>query len=416
MRRIGALCLVLAVAGCGTPAVVGTSSPEIVSPHPQGASPSSAALGTHSPSMSIVPSSGGGPARWTTLTWPEPVALPAGAAPAAILSWAGGLVVVGAQTSFSGQSPAAWFSSDGRNWAQTLNDTSDGPTGSILRVAASGDRLYGFGIVGSGSCTEQGQGASCVAPPIAEWTSANGRDWRRVILGDAFSNATLRAVAGGPGGVVAIGELRGFPTVWFAKDGEGWVAAALPALDGGALSDVVAYPGGWVVAGSTTARTSQSPDALPRIWASSDGSRWSQSRIEMPRDAHGGVARLGIAGGVLFAIGDATSSTPGIAGTGYEWTSRDANTWELAPVDDGAPSSDIISDGAHALSAQWMRGDRLGFAAFRQPSHWDLMTAVNLDTAPRWDVQRITALTQDALVVIGLDSSGPKMIWIAGAT
>ena len=52
------------------------------------------------------------------------------------------------------------------------------------------------------------------------------------------------------GGVVAIGELGGFPTVWFAKDGEHWAAATIPSLVGGALSDVVAYPGGWVVAGS----------------------------------------------------------------------------------------------------------------------------------------------------------------------
>ena len=367
--------------------------------------------------MSIVPSSGPGPAQWTTLTWTEPAALPAGAAPAAVRSWAGGLVVVGAQTSSRGQWPAAWFSSDGRHWDQTLNDRSSGPTGSILRMAAMDGRLYAFGVVGSQSCGQQGQGAECTGPPVAEWTSPDGRDWRRVALGGAFSNATLQAVAGGPGGVVAVGELGGVPKVWFASDGERWATEAIPSLVGGALSDVVAYPGGWVVAGSTRARTSQSPDALPKIWASSDGSSWSQSRIGMSRDAHGGVARLGIAGGVLFAIGDATSSTPGIAGTGYEWTSRDANTWELAPVDDGAPSSDIISDGVHGISAQWMRGDRLGFATFREPSHWDPMTAVgDLEAAPSWDIEWITALTQDALVVIRLDSKGPAMIWIAGAT
>jgi len=283
-------------------------------------------------------------------------------------------------------------------------------------MTAIGGRLYVFGVVGSQSCGQQGQGAECTGPPVAEWTSADGRDWRRVALGGAFSDATLRAVAGGLRGIVAVGESGGVPKVWFAADGERWTTQALPTVDDGALSDVVTYPGGWVVAGSTRARTSQSPGALPKIWASSDGSNWSPSRIEMSRDAHGGVARLGIAGGVLFAIGDTTSTTPGIAGTGYEWTSRDARTWELAPVDDSAPSSDIISDGVHALSAQWMRGDRLGFAAFQQPSHWDLMTeAGNLDAAPSWDIQWLAALTQDALVVIRRDSTGPSMVWIAEA-
>ena len=50
MRRIGALCLVVAIAGCGTSSGVGTSSPEVVTPRPQGSSPSSAAPGTRPPS------------------------------------------------------------------------------------------------------------------------------------------------------------------------------------------------------------------------------------------------------------------------------------------------------------------------------------------------------------------------------
>src|SRR5262249_9349072 len=113
------------------------------------------------------------------------------------------------------QKPAAWASPDDRTWRGIGLPVDAADAGGASAAAASGDQ----GLVGGEI------GAESDAVPVV-WTSSTGYDWRgpvRLPLPSDQRGVTVRGLAHGPGGWVAVGGAvtggSSAPLFWYSTDG-----------------------------------------------------------------------------------------------------------------------------------------------------------------------------------------------------
>ncbi|WP_030164831.1 hypothetical protein [Spirillospora albida] len=188
----------------------------------------------------------------------------------------------------------------------------------------------------------------------------------RAVPGAVRPERTVRAVAAGPGGLVAVGGTNGGVAVWSAPDGARWTRAGVP-MAAGSLADAVHGPQGWVAVGRGVA------GAL--VLASPDGRTWS--RPSFPP----GPAPTGVASGKAGYVA---------VGPGGAWRSGDLKGWRRAGVDGTLADVVATSKGYAAVGAKgtapavWTSPDGLKWTAVKLPA--DPATGPLTQVAARGDV------------------------------
>ncbi len=136
----------------------------------------------------------------------------------------------------------------------------------------------------------------------------------------------MDAVAAGPSGFVAIGQVPLGAAAWWSTDGLDWHRARTPqdwrartAWRFPTLTDIVSTDAGFVVVGRTTAGSGA-------VWGSQDGRSWERLAAGLGP----GLATIVSAGGVLIAAGpDRDEDGSRI------WASGDLKTWTAVATLDG---------------------------------------------------------------------------------
>jgi hypothetical protein len=194
-------------------------------------------------------------------------------------------------------------------------------------------------------------------------------DGREPPYGDA-----PRVIAGGPDGWVALGGSAGVNAVWTSGDGQSWVRQ--PQSSGSAfgrndrVSKVIATGSGFVAVGDTSAR-GDFTDALPVVWVSADGRRWTRSSADQLRMTLGegplSLTDAAAVGNTIVAYGWRPKGGKIIA-DGVWRSADDGRTW--APVSvprpkDAAPTGiSIAASPAGFLAvrgAARLKGDKVVF-------------------------------------------------------
>jgi hypothetical protein len=178
----------------------------------------------------------------------------------AITAGGPGFVVVGTELSHpaAGDIPigaAVATSADGSTWKFNQPTSPEFAGGSMRDVAAGSSGLVAVG-------------ETALAPTI--WTSGDGLVWTRQSLTIPPRSASLRSVAAGPAGFVAVGDDGGSAAAWVSIDGQGWrTAPASPALANARMLRVFWLGSEFVAIGETSGG-----DGI--AWSSSDGLSWSR--------------------------------------------------------------------------------------------------------------------------------------------
>ena len=254
-----------------------------------------------------------------------------------------GLVAVGSDNK-------AWYSTDGSDWslAEVPPPPSEfferegypAPTVDMQGVAVSGDKLVTWGAAVATNTAEW----TMVAPVL--WASSDGRSWTDVLDPQIGS---LAAVAGGPGGFVAVAETQGSATaaprdgVWFSAAGQSWERVDVfdsrwSEVDFNLVNDegmyvklmmksVAATSAGYVaVGGDGLCLLGPCPSAEALIWTSADGRSWSRLpsddlfEVRESGDTSGAWANEAVAWGSRFVVGGEYDGRPAI------WISDSAQT------------------------------------------------------------------------------------------
>ena len=128
------------------------------------------------------------------------------------------------------------------------------------------------------------------------WTSPDGRTWEPAKVTQPAG--TMSAVASGQGRLVAVGTAfagTSGPAAWTSVDGRTWQAlpasafAASAGHEPGALEDIAAGPGGFVVVGSEVGAGGRRATA----WYSTDGLAWTRTESDLGGDSAGAVVQFG---------------------------------------------------------------------------------------------------------------------------
>jgi hypothetical protein len=181
----------------------------------------------------------------------------------------GGLVVAG--TGFAAGDeygmPAALVSQDGRRWERA--DDGLAGTGAVRDVAAT---THGFVAVG-GLADRHDPEFGPFTP--AAWWSTDGREWQRLDLGVPEA-ALADGSAAGLVSVAADGErlvATDRDRVWLSPDeGETWETVELPEATGISVREAVHGPDGFLIVGVTD---NYDENVRPRTWTSRDGTTWA---------------------------------------------------------------------------------------------------------------------------------------------
>ncbi|MEX0629802.1 MAG: hypothetical protein WEE67_05110 [Chloroflexota bacterium] len=301
-----------------------------------------------------------------------------------------GLVAVGSDNK-------AWYSTDGSDWSVAEvppppaeifeREGYPAPSVDMQGVAVAGDKLVAWG----GAEATNAADWTMVAPVL--WASSNGLSWTNVLDSQIGS---LFAVAGGPGGFVALAETQGSATaaprdgVWFSPDGQAWERVDVfdsrwSEVDFNLVNDegmlvklmmrsAAATSAGYVaVGGDGLCLLGSCLSAEALIWTSSDGRSWSRLpsddlfKVTEPRDpayTSGAWAMEVVAWGSRFVVGGVYDGRPAI------WISDSARTpggGEPSPAAaDGSPgpvsteesNGPAPSDGrAVAFAGAWQTTD-----------------------------------------------------------
>ena len=205
-------------------------------------------------------------------------------------------------------------------------------------------------------------------------SSPDGVQWTRARDNAAFDFASVRAVAGQGGMLVAVGARSGSNRglLWTTTDGLTWRDGGYAFAGNIEVVGVAAGAGSFAVAGSF--RTPADASGLRRLvgaaWTSGDGRTWD--RFVMPSDADAGDFRLTFitfAGSRFVALGRAsdTDAHPGM----LVWTSTDGREWRRGqdiPVGRNGSVADIALGPTGALLAVgWTTATPSHAAAFTSP-------------------------------------------------
>jgi hypothetical protein len=318
-------------------------------------------------------------ARWTGLTWSDPVTPSSVVHLNDLVAWGDGYVAVGQVVVDATRSEAAFLTSpDGLNWSVRYQ-VDPGVDRFPRHLVIVADELLAFSHPNTDALGMPGASESLV------WRSADGMTWSPVdsqSWRDAWSGLVIGPmpvgwddlqhpiptglvdVASGPAGLVAIGNSYGadglVPVVLHSTDGRDWSPVSLPAdAVSPLLSEVVPYGGGFVLVGAVDAGP-RGESATPAGWYSSDGVSWSSATVHV--DPH--LFPAGIAG--IGEIGDVTAGSDGLVGWWglrgmtaggprfmASWTSSDGRTWEPRDTNTARP----------ALSHGYFAGDGVRMVA-----------------------------------------------------
>jgi hypothetical protein len=219
----------------------------------------------------------------------------------------------------------AWYATDGSDW--TLAEVPPTPIDYLQSLAVVGDQMV---AVGSGGV----------------WASGNGRSWTDV----TGPKMGWGAVAGGPGGFVAVNTVF----VGASADGRDWEEVAvfnsrwptrlndegMPVELG--VESVAATTAGYVAVGTDGACVFDSdpcPSLEAVIWASPDGRSWS--RLPSAERFDGAGARTIVAWGSRFVVGGTYDDRPAVWISGLDQLEGDIGA-DSMPTE--APTSAVPAD------------------------------------------------------------------------
>ena len=407
-RRLVAIAIVgVLAAGCGESAPVVVPSPEpshassIATAPPSGAEPAAspsgaAAQATTSPSHTSAPDG-------TALRWAQPVTLPADAYLGDILFWRGAYVAIGSD----GNRAAAWTSPDLETWTPaSVEGFPLAHAGIGQPVEAPGGGLIALGVHGRLHC-QVGEGATCDPQPVAVWTSADGRSWHGRVAPKVFADATIRAVAAGPGGIVAVGDTGwDHPAAWFSPDGRSWSRERLPValFRHAEFQGLTAYKGRWVLTGLTDPEQvmcctgSFHARLKAAAWYSADGRSWKRASVESAKQETMFFADAG-PGGLVSG------------GFDTDWVSADGRSWRTSPRDPDIGA--VASDGERMIGVSQGDDDELELWVSTDGRSWQALTdAGDVGAKPSWQVAHDFYLLPAGLAIVGSDGS----LWLARPT
>ncbi len=416
-----------------TPSSSAQASPSAAPPSGKATS-SGEASPTGSPSVSPVPTSVPAPVAWSTLTWPQGVAMGDGQYLSDLVPWGDGYVGVGGVDDGSGFEPAFFSSTDGSHWTmvQRLPATKTDDLAGVLaaHLVRMGNRLLAVG----GAVTNGPAGLPAGAAPL--WTSVDGTTWTSVVSPTWASASTWPAwLLSGPGGVVAI-RSGSDPVVLASADGSTWTRATIPVEERAIAKDAIAWLGGFVIIGrdgqpdSACCAVENTPPppgvGRPAAWISADGVHWSEATVDGERLAGAELRQVVALDSGLLAVGiNSTADFYDVAMTG--WTSSDGRTWSIAtdgwPLDAGAYPT-FAADGQHAIVlGRAPGGSTLAAWATTDGVTWTRLTVASAGNAPpidcgsHADCVRVDQawLAPEGVIVLGNSASGegPQQVWMA---
>jgi hypothetical protein len=307
-----------------------------------------------------------------------------------------------------GSDNKAWYSTDGSDW--TLADVPppplpqfyeqggySKPTVEMEGITVDGDTLFAWGTVSASVLDVPPDMMADRTAPIL-WASSDGRSWTHMLDGEDGDFALLEAVAGGPGGLVAIkdsGDVTvGHPqfAVEISDDGRAWKkvdvfdprapwpANAAPYGEGGDIVEgmpldlkvtaAAATSAGYVAVGGDGVCHPNRADGPPwcvndeaAVWTSVDGRSWERMPADalftLPKSSNpaGAWANEVVAWGSRFVVGGVYDGKPAIwvsgpplAGAGAETATDGASTPAAAtePTPNPTPSPALASSSPSA--------------------------------------------------------------------
>lgn len=260
------------------------------------------------------------------------------------------LVAVGGDGSGDGRA-AVWTSDDGLAWSRAPDPDGelDGEGSQRMNaVAAHGGRFTAVGI-------EEAEDGGAVSTRAAVWTSADGRSWTRhrdaFPAHDGSGEQHPIGVTVHDGRWVAAGWTGGVghqqAAIWWSDDGQRWAAASGDTFSGSHARSVRAIasgPGGIVAVGSINDGT----DVDAAVWTSPDGETWTSVGAA---DAFGGPETQQMF--AVGAVGDGYIAVGREGAGGAAWSSRDGADWSRT-VQDSFGEEDIT-----VLRGLAVAGDRV---------------------------------------------------------
>ncbi len=320
-------------------------------------------------------------ATWTGLDWrrlapDNPLSLVT-----SVVRWRHGFVAVG-QSSGSPATPV-WTSADGAHWDPLPFDTSTTfwPGQDVLGVIAQPTGLVAL------TGTVMACAAPCsltFEPPVASWTSPDGRRWTPHVIAPAWLDIRPLAAAGPAGLVVASNGTSARLAI--STDGAQWQdlpASTFPAAF--YLNDLQGTGTGYVAVGGWM--PSDALSAAASLW-SADGRHWSRTPTLLAPPAApdstigSAAASLVIGRDGMIAVGRGATTTDGAA---LWWQSADGRRWRPMPTfpplgptkcpGDGCsvqPNGALVSDGQRIVvlrggvdAGAWTSTDGLTWSRLR---------------------------------------------------
>jgi hypothetical protein len=231
------------------------------------------------------------------------------------------------------------------------------PGASLYGLATVSDRLYAVGAHGRAA---------------GAWSSPDGVQWAP---GSGLSSGWLMGIAGGPGGLVAVGCTPGTsampcggPLVERSSDGLAWSPVRIPGSLGMLELDHVVYAFGRFFATGTSPKGSASAAFGTRVAVitSTDGRSWT--RVSLPDD------RAYMADAVAQ-----TSGRLGVLGGPSVWWTADGNAWHKSALSAGGRTVMCpVPDGAAVVAVGWS-SSAVSFLRTADLVHW---SAVSTRGAP----------------------------------
>jgi hypothetical protein len=353
-----------------------------------------------------------------------------------VVAWRGGYVAGGwmQETTFgcdliegctNRPAHAAFFTSnDGLHWSVAQEQTAQ-PETTVQFVVPVGNGLV---AMGREHLWYSGDGTT--------WTAIDSPSWRDLWQISNGPAPVLLAVASGSSGVVAVGNTQlgvgeaGEPVIAYSADGRTWTAANLPTAPA-MVRDVVAYRGGFVIAGRDG-----EPDVFgggacctnggyipgtgrPAAWTSTDGVTWASASVEGSVVPGGELEEVLVGAGGFFAVGINTQTGAYLSATFTTWGSSDGRTWHIS----SQPGSSLLhwpalaSDGTHivmlgaapsgsASVGAWVSTDgstwtRLAFSGDATPPVPEPWVETGLNQLAR---DRVVWVARDGILVNGSSS------------
>ena len=338
------------------------------------APPTASVSPTVQPSVTLAPSPTSEPtptaaptstpvARWTGLSWSDPVTPSFFVHLDDLLPWGDGYVAVGRLPVGAGLTQAGFLTSpDGLNWTVTYQFD---PVGDRYpqHLVASGDTLFAFSpralddveiVLPSGSYSGPLVWSSTDG---AAWTLVDSPSWEEgwrearqhvgaLPAGWVTTQYDIETgfvdAARGPAGIIAIGNsfaddgLGLAPILLHSFDGLTWSRSILPNDSPSAiLNSIAAVDGGYVVVGAVDVG-SDPRTAVPAAWYSADGLTWTRATVEDDPDFVASGEFGPLAAGTDGLVTCFNSRSMGAGGWRYmdPWTSTDGLTWTAARVGD----------------------------------------------------------------------------------